>query len=161
MISRERLMHFIDVTFKSEAPDWLLIGMDLEEFTLEANPEVNIVKNIIGGQSVRVSGFEKTSEVPTFFAYEQSKRPSEAALFEKLKDFFYTEETGSALETFTVDAMITADGTVEWAKKTPVKVVVQSLGGNREGINVPFTIYNTGKSVDVDATIEGGKLVVS
>lgn len=161
MIARKRLMHFLDVSFGGEAPIWLRLGADLEEFNLEANPEVNVTKNIIGNQSVKVSGYEKSAEVGTYFACDSTESPEEAALFEKLKEFYYNEETGTALNTYTSDVFVTADGTVEWAKKTPVKVVVQSLGGNTEGVQAPFTIYNTGKSVDADATIEDGKLVVS
>ena len=161
MSERKRLMHFIDVTFGSGAPDWLRLGTDLEEFNLEANPEVNVSKNIIGNQSVKVAGYEKSSEVGTYFACDATENASEAALFEKLKDFFYNEATGTEIETSTVDAMVTVDGTIEWAKKTPVKVVVQSLGGGTDGVQAPFTIYNTGKSTDVTGTIEDGKLVIA
>lgn len=147
-IERKYLAHFIDAAFSVETPAYARLGQDLEEYSIELNPDVETVKNIIGESSTTVKGYEPTGSIDTYYAYEGD------ALYEHLADIVNNRSTGSQLKTTVVDVLLNSDGTIEWAYREDVSVVPQSIGGDTGGVQIPFEVMYSGNrkkgSFDMD-----------
>lgn len=144
-IERKYLAHFIDPKFGAgENAVYTRLGKDLEEYTEELNPDVEVNKNILGEQNVRHSGYKVQSEVDTFYAYTGDE------LFETLAEIANERKSGDECVTTVVDVLLNADGSVAWAYREDVWVVPKSIGGNTSGVQIPFTLYNAGNRVKGD-----------
>lgn len=140
-IERKYLAHFIDASFGGEATNYVRLGKDLEEYSEELNPDVEVQKNILGEQNVNHSGYEVQSEVDPYYAYEGDP------LFEKVVEIANERKTGDACMTTRVDVLMNADGTVKWAYREDAYIVPNSVGGDTSGVQIPFTVYNAGNRV--------------
>ena len=136
-IERKYLAHYIDAGFGGTV-NYIRLGKDLEEFSEELNPDVEVKKNILGEQSVVHNGYEVQSEVDPFYAY------SGDPLFEQLALIANERKTGDDCKTTKVDVLVNEDGTVEWAYREDVYVVPNSVGGDTSGVQIPFTVYSAG-----------------
>lgn len=148
-VERKYLAHFIDSAFDMtyEKSDYTRLGKDLESYSEELNPDVTITKNILGEQSVRISGYEVQSSVdPFYYEYEDT-------LSEKIMDIINTRATGDQCKTSVVDALLKAPTepggapTVLWAYREDAYVVPNTGGGDTTGIQTPFTVYKAGNRV--------------
>lgn len=137
-IERKYLAHFIDATFNDTTPEYARLGQDLEEYSIEMNPDVETTPNILGETSTSVRGYEPTGSVDTYYAYEGEP------LFDHLADIVNERSTGSKLYTTVVDVLIDSTGAVLWAYKEDVIVVPQSIGGDTAGVQIPFEIMYNG-----------------
>lgn len=141
-IERKYLAHFIDASFGGTGfPNYVRLGKDLEEYVEELNPDVEVQKNILGEQNVQHNGYEVQSEIDPFYAYTGDP------LFEQLAKIANERLTGDDCVTTKVDVLLKADGTVEWAYKEDVWVVPNSVGGDTSGVQIPFSVYNSGNRV--------------
>lgn len=149
MLERKYLAHYIDSAFSADASAavYTRLGKDLEEYSIELSPEVGTKKNILGENSVTVSGYEVSSSVePYYFAHDD-------ALAEKLMDIAMNRITGDGVKTTVVDVLLKpgatadADPTVVWAYREDCKVVPESVGGDTTGVQIPFTIHRSGNRV--------------
>lgn len=138
---RKFLAHYIDASFGEGAPDYVRLGKDLEEYSDELNPDVEVKKNILGEQSVTHNGYEVQSEVDPFYA--EIGDP----LFDQLAKIANERKTGLDTETTKVDVLLSTSGTVLWAYREKVSVIPNSIGGDTSGVQIPFTIYNAGDRV--------------
>ncbi len=136
-IERKYLAHFIDSGF-GKTVSYIRLGKDLEEYSIELNPDSETKKNIIGETSTVNKGYEPSSSVETYYAYENEP------LFEHLADIVNNRMTGTACETTVVDVLLNASGTVVWAYKEDVIVIPQSMGGDTAGVQIPFEIHYNG-----------------
>lgn len=139
-IERKYLAHFIDAAFDLTyaAANYERIGKDLEEYTIEMNPEAETVKNILGENSTNVKGWEPQASVDTYYARYGS------ALFEKLYEIINDRATGSQLETSIVDVLINQDATIDSAYRENVVIIPQSIGGDTGGVNIPYEVHYNG-----------------
>lgn len=149
MVERQYLAHYIDASFGSAKAVYVRLGKDLEEYNEELNPDVQTKKNILGEQSVKVSGYEVQSEVEPFY-YEDY----DDALSEKIMQLANTRAKGDQCRTTVVDVLLkpgadpeTDPPTVVWAYKEDAVVVPKSVGGDTTGVQTPFSIYKTGNRV--------------
>ena len=159
-IERKYLAHFVDANFNIDADaanatlDWYRIGQDLEAFAEELNPEVDVKKNILGVQSVNHKGYNVSSSVDTFYAYEDD------AMFDHLKAISNNRSTGDACRSTRVEALLSvgANGTVTVAEawREDCWIVPQSYGGDTAGVQIPFQIINCGNRVECTGTITNG-----
>lgn len=149
MLERKYLAHYIDSAFSADASaaSYTRLGKDLEEYSIELSPEVGTKKNILGENSVTVSGYEVSSSVePYYFAHDD-------ALAEKLMDIAMNRTTGDGCKTTVIDVLLKpgdtpeADPTVVWAYREDCKVVPESVGGDTTGVQIPFTIHRAGNRV--------------
>ena len=140
-IERKYLAHYIDASFGGSTPNYVRLGVDLEEYVEELNPDVEVQKNILGEQNVQHNGYEVQSEVDPFYAYTGD------ALFEALAEIANERKTGDDCVTTKVDVLLNADGTVVWAYREDVWVVPNSIGGDTSGVQIPFSVYNAGNRV--------------
>lgn len=149
MTERKYLAHYIDSAFDttSKATEYVRLGKDLEEYAIELNPDVETKKNILGENSVAVSGYEVSSSVdPYYYDYDE-------ALSEKIMDIAMNRTTGDGCKTTTIDVLLkpgtTADAapTVVWAYREDCYIVPQSVGGDTTGIQIPFELHRAGNRV--------------
>lgn len=137
-IERKYLAHYIDENFGTGTASYARLGKDLEEYSIEMNPDSETKKNILGETSTVVKGYEPSGNVETYYAYEGD------ALFTKLAAIVNNRSTGSDLETTVVDVLVTASGTVTWAYREDVIIIPQSIGGDTGGVQIPFEVHYNG-----------------
>lgn len=149
MTERKYLAHYIDSAFDTtyKATEYVRLGKDLEEYAVELNPDVETKKNILGENSVAVSGYEVSSSVdPYYYDYDE-------ALSEKIMGIAMNRITGDGCKTTTIDVLLkpgaTADDapTVVWAYREDCYLVPQSVGGDTTGIQIPFELHRAGNRV--------------
>lgn len=149
-VERKYLAHYIDAAFDMSyaAPEYVRLGKDLEEYSEELNPDVEVNKNIIGEQSVKHSGYEVQADVDPFY-YEDY----DDALSNKIMDIVNTRATGNKCKTTMVDVLLKpgategAAPTVVWAYREDIFAIPNSSGGDTSGIQIPFTVYKAGNRV--------------
>ena len=107
-IERKYLAHYIDAGFGAEV-NYIRLGADLEEYGEALNPDVEVVKNILGEQNVRHNGYEAQSEVEPYYAYTGDP------LFTQLAMIANERKTGDDCKTTKIDVLLSEDGSVEWA----------------------------------------------
>ncbi len=150
MVERKYLTHYIDAAFDMtySKTNYVLLGKDLEEYSEDLNPDVEITKNILGEQSVKVNGYEAQADVDPFY-YEDY----DDALSEKIMSIANTRATGDKVKSTMVDVLLkpgASEGdapTVVWAYREDCCIVPNSVGGDTSGIQTPFTVYKAGNRV--------------
>lgn len=150
MIERKYLAHYLDGKFDTTyaAPEYVRIGKDLEEYSEELNPEVEVTKNILGEQSVKHSGYEIQGEIDPFYFEDYDD-----TLSNKIMELAMTRAAGDKCKTTMVDVLLKpgatedATPTVVWAYREDVVIAVNSVGGDTTGIQTPFTVYKAGNRV--------------
>lgn len=149
MTERKYLAHYLDSSFSADpsTATYVRMGKDLEEYSVGLSPSVERKTNILGENSVVVSGYDvSTSVSPFYYDYDDS-------LSEKVMDIAMNRTTGDGCKTTTVDVLLkpgkTADAepTVLWAYREDCYVVPESIGGNTTGVQIPFTIHRAGNRV--------------
>lgn len=145
-IERKYLAHYIDTAFSEGSPAYSRLGADLEEYNIELNPDVESKANILGENSVVVSGYEVSSSVEPYYCGMGDP------LSEKLMAIAMERLTGDECKTTVVDVLLApnADGNEPecvWAYREECFVVPESIGGDTSGIQVPFTIHRAGNRV--------------
>lgn len=146
---RKYLAHYLDAAFDTTyaAPNYARLGKDLEEFSVELNPDVETSKNILGENSVKHSGYEASSDAdPVYFEYDD-------ALTEKMMEIAMLRKSGDECKTSYVEVLLKpgeADTapTVVRAVREDVVVIPNSYGGDTSGVQVPFTVHYAGNRVE-------------
>ena len=157
MIERKYLAHYVDAAFDMTYADteYVRLGKNLEEYSEELNPDVEVTHNILGEQSVQHSGYEVQADVDPFY-YETY----DDTLSEKIMELANTRATGDKCKTSMVDVLLKpgasedAEPTVVWAYREDVYLIPNSVGGDTTGVQTPFTLYKAGNRVK-------GKFVLS
>ena len=69
-LNREALAHYLDYSFglEAESATWEIIGDDIEEMSVEMNPDTETLKNILGQTKTRDNGYEPTMDADPFYA---------------------------------------------------------------------------------------------
>ena len=156
---RKYLAHYLDAAFdKTDAgTDYVRLGKDLEEFSVELNPDVETRKNILGENSVSINGYDPSSSVsPFYYDYED-------ALSQKVMDIAMNRATGDGCKTTVVDVLLKrgADENEKpetvWAYREDCYVVPESVGGDTSGVQTPFTIHRAGNRVKGTFDVETKK----
>lgn len=146
---RKYLAHYIDSAFDTTyaASEYVRLGKDLEEFTVELNPDVETSKNILGENSVKHNGYEASSDAdPVYYEYDD-------ALTEKMMEIAMLRKAGEDCKTSYVEVLLKpgADGAepdVIRAVREDVYVIPNSYGGDTSGVQVPFSINYAGNRTE-------------
>lgn len=136
-IKRRLLAHFISTS----GDRYERLGKDLEEFTPELSATVESKRNILGEKTVRLTGYEKTVTVDTFYADEASP------LFAKLQAIIDGDLIGSEVEVDVVEVklwLIDMEGVFPAVRERAV-LEVTSYGGDSNGYNIGFKLHYTGQ----------------
>ena len=156
-LERKYLAHYINPAFTtSDDAVYERLGKDLEKFSVELNPEVETVRNILGENSVQMSGYEVTADTDPFY-YATGD-----AFAQKVMDIALGRLTGDQCKTTYVDVVLkpgTGGGapTVVTAWREDVYVVPTSYGGDTTGVQVPFTVHFAGNRVQGTFELETRK----
>lgn len=150
MVERKYLAHYIDAAFDTsgEETNYVRIGKNLEEYSEELNPDVEITHNILGEQSVSHNGYEVQGEVEPYYFENYDD-----ALSKKIMDIANTRATGDKCKTTMVDVLLKPGETEQdeptqvWAYREDVYLIPNSVGGDTSGIQTPFTVYKAGNRV--------------
>lgn len=138
-LSRSHLLHYLDSAFSAAgSASWFLLGKDIEDMSVELNPDISSVKNVLDETSVEDNGYEPSLDLDTFYA-----NPGDA-LYEKLKDIMMNRKTGDACKTKILEVVVdkTKGAYDAWTEDVIVKP--QSYGGPQGGVNIPFNITFAG-----------------
>lgn len=139
-IGREFLVHYINATPKAATTNYVRIGNDLEEYKINLNAEVTKKRNILGENSIKISSYDPSSSVDTYYAEKGN------ALYTFLQDIVdnrkkLDEVKTTALEVHTWDG--TAGAYVAYEEE--VYLEVKDYGGKYDGYQIPFDVHYTGK----------------
>lgn len=142
-IERKYMAHMVDSNFGEGTEAWERLGADLEEFTVELNPDTETSKNILGETSFKHNGYEATSDADPYYAVEGD------ALFTQLQKICDERLTGDDCKTSMLEVHLW-DGTDEGgyvAWKQACYVVPNSYGGDTSGYQIPFSVTYVGERV--------------
>jgi hypothetical protein len=145
---RKYLAHYLDGAFDMTyaATNYVRLGRDLEEFTVELNPDVERKKNILGESSVAHNGYEvSTDAAPFYYDYDDE-------LSQKIMDIALSRSTADACKTSYVEVVLKpgddgASPEIVSAWREDVLIIPTSYGGDTSGVQVPFTINYAGNRV--------------
>jgi hypothetical protein len=146
---RKYLAHYLDGAFDMTyaATNYVRLGRDLEEFTVELNPDVERKKNILGESSVAHNGYEvSTDAAPFYYDYDDE-------LSQKIMDIALSRSTADACKTSYVEVLLKpgedgAEPEVIRAVREDVYVIPNSYGGDTSGVQVPFSINYAGNRTE-------------
>lgn len=154
-LKRSHLIHAIDTTMGGDAPSWYILGKDIEDLSVELNPETETVKNILDEISVNDNGYEPSLDAETFYANPQDP------LYPVLKNIAMNRLTGDACKTKIIEIVVDdASGSYDaWTEDVIIKP--QSYGGPQGGVNIPFNATFNGGRKQGKASIDKGKITFS
>lgn len=146
-LKRSYLLHYIDASFGASTPDWYLVGRDIDDMSVNLNPEVEVVKNILDEVVTNDNGYEPSFEASTYYANTNDK------IYPKLKDIAMNRLTGDDCKTKALEVLIdkTSGAYDAWIEDCVVKP--QSYGGAQGGVNIPYNVNFDGNRKSGTATI--------
>lgn len=153
-LEREALMHYLDSTFdtsKAGTPSWFLIGKDIEDMSVELNPDTETTKNILGETTVKDNGYEPSMSADPYYA-----NPDDS-IYEKLRDIAMNRLKGDKCKTRLLEVII--DDTSSTSYKAWMEDVIvkpQSYGGDTSGVSIPFNVLFDGNRKEGTVTITSG-----
>lgn len=158
-LAREALAHYLDTgmhpTYMSSGsavtPSWEIIGDDIEDMSMELNPDTDTFKNILGQTKVTDNGYEATMDADPFYADPSS------TLYTKLRDIALYRKKGDDCRTLLLEVLIenpAASSHLAYVREVVVKP--QSYGGGTEGVNIPFNVLENGASYKGTVQIANG-----
>ena len=147
-LHRSHLLHFIDTSFGGAAAAWSVIGKDVEDASVEMNPDTETKKNILDETSVQDNGYEPALDIDTYYA-----DPGDP-LYEKLKSIMMERKTGDDCKTKLLEVLVdkTTGAYDAWVEDVIVKP--QSYGGPQGGVNIPYNIRFDGNSQKGSVTFD-------
>lgn len=150
-LEREKYLVYLDASFGSGTAEWFWVGKDIEEMSMELNPDIETVKNIRGETSVRDNGYEPTMDADPYYA------DPDDSIYPKLRDIAFNRLKGDACKTKILEIIIEdTDDASHRAWMQDVIVKPSSYGGDTSGVQIPFTISFDGTRVKGTAKIEAG-----
>lgn len=142
-VKRNEFLLFANVGTKT-APEWEVIGKDLESLTIEMNNEVETTNNILGETNTTVTKGNRTSSVSPYKVrkdselgkklYEMSRNDSELSDVEmEFLQVFVFDEVGTGIYA---------------ADKQTAAIDIKSYGGDTKGLDIPFDLNFIGAKTD-------------
>lgn len=143
-VARKYMAHYIDSAFAGAngTPSYFRIGQELEEYTVDMNPDTELVKNILGDNTFRHNGYEPSASADPYYAV------AEDPLFSKLQTAIDELITDDRLKTTAVEVHLWEEtettGTYN-AYRQECYVIPQSYGGDTSGYQIPFQVNYVGQ----------------
>lgn len=156
-LNREALAHYIDSAWNLKLADvdkaeFELIGDDIEEMSVEMNPDTSQVKNILGQSRTVDNGFAPTMSADPWYADPDKK------IYPKLRDIALEQKKGDERKTLMLEVIVEdTEATNHLAYVREVKVTPTSYGGGTEGFNIPFNVEFDGGFIKGTVTAESIK----
>lgn len=151
-VARKYMAHYIDAAFAGATgtPSYYRIGKELEEYTVDLNPDTETVKNILGDSTFKHNGYEPSASSDPYYAN------TEDPLFPKLQSFIDNLVTDDRMKTTAVEVHLwdeTETTGTYIAYKQECYVVPTSYGGDTSGYQIPFTVNYVGAKTKGKAAI--------
>ena len=124
---------------------------DIEEMSVELNPDTETTKNILGETTVKDNGYEPSMSADPYYA-----NPDDS-IYEKLRDIAMNRKKGDSCKTRLLEVIVenTSDSSHKaWIEDVIVKP--QSYGGDTSGVAIPFDILFNGNRKEGTVTISSG-----
>ena len=140
-LNREAMAHYLDYSWGNvvSSATWEIIGDDIEDMSVELNPDVETMKNILGQTKTTDNGYEPTMDADPFYADPDKK------LYPKIRDIAFGRLKGDACKTLMLEVIVEdTEATNYLAYVQEVLVKPQSYGGGTEGVNFPFQVSENG-----------------
>lgn len=156
-LNREALAHYIDSAWNLNLKDvdkaeFELIGDDIEEMSVEMNPDTSQVKNILGQSRTVDNGFAPTMSADPWYADPDKK------IYPKLRDIALEQKKGDERKTLMLEVIVEdTEASTHLAYVREVKVTPTSYGGGTEGFNIPFNVEFDGGWIKGTVTAESIK----
>ena len=160
---RKYLAHYLDAAFDPTyaSTQYVRIGKDLEEFSVELSPNIESKSNILGENSVVHNGYETSASAdPVYYEYDDE-------LTEKIMEIAMLRKSGDACKTSYVEVLLkpgassSDDPTVVRAVREDVLLIPTSYGGDTSGVQVPFTVNFNGNRTEGTFDIETKKFTAT
>ena len=159
-IERKYMAHYLDSSMKKDTtgtPTWYRLGEDLEEYSVDLNPDTEITKNILGNTKFTHSGYEPSADADPFYARTGD------ILFETLQEIVDERHTGDQLKTSALEVHMweAGESTGSYvAYRQFCYLTPTSYGGDTSGYQIPFSVSYVGDRYKgefvPDATTGGG-----
>lgn len=153
-LEREALAHYLDYSFKMDASKatWEILGEDIEDMSMDLNPDTETRKNILGQTKTSDKGYDPSMSADPFYA-DPSKK-----LYPKIKEIAFDRLKGDKCRTLLLEVIVEDTAAAKHLAYTQeVLVKPQSYGGDTEGVNIPFNIMDDGARVKGYVTNESVK----
>lgn len=156
-LRREALAHYLDSAWNKKVSDsskavFEILGTDIEEMSVELNPETSQTQNILGQTKTTDNGFTPSMSADPWYADTESK------LYPHLRDIVMEQISGDERKTLMLEVIVEdTEATNHTAYLREVKVTPTSYGGGTEGVNIPFTVDFDGAWVKGTVTAESVK----
>lgn len=152
-LKRSAHLLYVDSSFDiktTPSHSWNLVGKDVEDLSVELNPQVETTKNILDETTVEDTGYEPSISVETYYA-----DPSNGALYTKLRDIAMNRLTGGDCRTYVMEVLVDQTGEVQRAWREEAVIKPQSYGGAQGGVRIPYNIHFDGNRTAGTATFSG------
>lgn len=147
-LKRSALLHYIDSSMGGTTSAWFLIGKDVEDMSVELNPQTETYRNILDEQGATDNGYEPSMSVETYYA-----DPSDGDFYTVLKDIAMNRKTGDDCKTYVLEVLVdkTTGPFDAWKQECIIKPT--SYGGAPGGVRIPYTVTFIGSRVAGTVTL--------
>ena len=158
-LAREALAHYLDASWKKDSTkaEWEIIGEDIEDMSVDLNPDVTSKKNILGKTKTSDKGYEPSISADPYYADPSMK------IYPHIREIAMDRLKGDACKTVMLEVIVEdTEAAKHLAYAQEVLVKPQSYGGDPEGINFPFNIHEDGdriKGYVTNESLKSGKPV--
>ena len=156
-LTREALAHYLDTAWNKKVADadkaiFESLGDDIEDMSVEMNPDTTQMKNILGQTKTTDNGFTPSMSADPWYANTDSK------LYPHMRDIVMEQISGDGRKTLMLEVIVEdTEATEHTAYLREVKVTPTSYGGGTEGFNIPFTVDFDGAFVKGTVTADSVK----
>ena len=156
-LTREALAHYLDSAWNKKVADvdkavFEILGDDIEDMSVEMNPDTTQMKNILGQTKTTDNGFTPSMSADPWYANTDSK------LYPHMRDIVMEQISGDERKTLMLEVIVEdTEATEHTAYLREVKVTPTSYGGGTEGFNIPFTVDFDGAFVKGTVTADSVK----
>ena len=156
-LTREALAHYLDSEWNKKVADaskavFEILGDDIEDMSVEMNPDTTQMKNILGQTKTTDNGFTPSMSADPWYANTDSK------LYPHMRDIVMEQISGDERKTLMLEVIVEdTEATEHTAYLREVKVTPTSYGGGTEGFNIPFTVDFDGAFVKGTVTADSVK----
>lgn len=147
-LARKTLVHFI----QPPSGDWYKIGLDIDDMSMELNPDVESKQNILGETSVVHNGFSPSMDADPYYANPDDSVYDDLAHIAMNRDYSDAASRWQLLEVIISDE--TATSHAAWQEDAVI--IPQSYGGDTSGFQIPFQVQPAGNRRQGTVTITGG-----
>lgn len=141
-LEREALAHYLDTTWKlkSDTAEWEVLGDDIEEMSVELNPDTEQKKTILGKTRTTDNGYQPSMSADPYYADPTKK------IYPKIRDIALDRLKGDACRTLMLEVIVEDTAALKHlAYVQEVMVKPQSYGGDTSGVNIPFDVTDDGE----------------